>query len=137
MNRNRVWRTAATAVAAGILLSATSAPAQTPTLPRSQAEFEQQVGLTADQKKKIEALKGKYQPKIQAVQKKYEPEARRLQQAIAALQQKANKELKPLADQYQKEIDAILTPAQRAKIKQMNEAQMKAMQQQGGGGRPR
>jgi Skp family chaperone for outer membrane proteins len=129
MNRNRVWRIAAAAVAAGVLLSATSAPAQTPGLPKSQAEFEKQIGLTADQKKKIEGLNQKYQPKIQAVQKKYEPEARKLQQQMAALQQKVQTEMKPLADQYQKEMDAVLTPAQREKVKQIRQ---QVMQQQGG-----
>jgi Spy/CpxP family protein refolding chaperone len=135
MNRNRVGRMAAAAVAVGAFLTATSAPAQTPGLPQSQAEFEKQINLTADQKKKIEGIGKKYQPKMMAIQKKYEPEARKLQQQLMALQQKANAEIKPVADQYQKEVDAILTPTQREKIKQIRAQIMQRGQPGAPGGR--
>jgi Spy/CpxP family protein refolding chaperone len=142
MNRNRVGRIAAAAAAVGVFFTATSAPAQTPGLPRTQAEFEKQINLTADQKSKIETITKKYQPRIQAVTKKYEPEARKLQEQMVALQkkmvalnQKAATEAKPLTDQYQKEVDAILTPSQREKIKQIRSQLMQRGQPGAPGGR--
>lgn len=116
--------------AAALLLLATQAPAQTPTMPRSQAEFEQMIGLTPDQKKKMEAVNKKYQPQMQAIQKKYQPQFEALQKQMAALQQKAQKEAQPVMTKQKTEIEAILTPAQRKKIQDF---EAMARQQQGGG----
>jgi Spy/CpxP family protein refolding chaperone len=132
----------------GLLLLAAQAPAQTPNLPRSQAEFEKMISLTADQKKKIEAVNKRYQPQLQsvgtkyrpqlaAIENKYKPKVEALKKQMAELQKQAYGEARPILEQQQKEalpilqkqqkeIEGILTPAQRAKIKQMEEAGKKA-----------
>ncbi len=116
--------------AASLLLLATQAPAQTPTMPRNQAEFEKMIGLTADQKKKIEVVNKKYTPQVQALQKKYQPQFEALQKQMQALQQKYQKEAEPLANKQKTEMEAILTPAQRKKVQ---EIQAMARQQGGPG----
>ncbi|MDX1935446.1 MAG: hypothetical protein SFU56_22830 [Capsulimonadales bacterium] len=137
-------RTAAMLTATGFLLLSLPGMAQTPTtIPTSQAEFEKQVGITADQKKRMDALNKKYQPQFAKIQNKYKPDFDKLQQQMQALQQKAmtlrqkmQTEANPLQQQMQKEADSILTPAQREKIKQINAAmqqQRSAMQGAGGG----
>lgn len=117
--------------AAALLLLATQAPAQTPTMPRNQEEFEKMIGLTADQKKKIEAVNKKYLPQVQAVQKKYQPQFEALQKQMMALQQKAQKEVQPLMNKQKTEMEAILTPTQRKKIQELEN-----MARQQGGGAP-
>jgi hypothetical protein len=118
--------------------------AQTPTaLPTNAQEFEKQVGITPDQHNKIEAVGNKYKPQIEKVQSKYKPQFAQLQQQMQALQQKYMglqqkyvAEIKPIATQQQKDIDALLTPQQREKIKQINQAvqQQRAAMSAGGAG---
>ena len=109
-------------------LALVAAVAYTQTLPRNQAEFEQQVGITAAQKAKLEAITKKYQPQIEAVGKKYEPQFR-------AIQAKAQAEVKPILDKREKEAEAVFTPAQRAKLNQIKALQKQQMQQGRPGGR--
>jgi len=94
-------------------------------LPRNQAEMDKQLGITADQKAKIEAAK-----------KKYTPKAKALQTQMIALQA----QMRTLNTQYSKDMEAILTSTQKNKIKAMQQAAQAAqMQQQGGmmgGGAP-
>jgi|GEM_PF-5125340 Skp family chaperone for outer membrane proteins len=116
--------------AASILLLATQAPAQTPTLPQNQAEYEKMIGLTADQKKRMEAIGKRYEPKFQAIQKKYQPQFEALQKQMQALQQKAMKEVEPLQQNLKKELDGVLTATQRKKVQEIENA---ARKQQGGG----
>ena len=47
-----------------------------------------------------------------------------LRKQMQALQQKVYNEAKPTLQAQQKEMDGILTPAQKAKIKQLQAAQM-------------
>lgn len=138
-------------VASGVsclLLLAVQAPAQTPNVPRTQAEFEKMISLSPDQKKKIDVVNKRYQPQLQtigqkyrpqlsAIENKYKPRVEALQKQMMELQkqayaeaqpilQKQQQEATPILQKQQKEIEVILTPAQRAKIKQMEEAQKKA-----------
>jgi hypothetical protein len=128
------------ALGAAFMATATPALAQATGLPKTQAEFEKQIGITADQKKKMDDLKKKYDPQMLAIQKKYQPQVQKLQQQFAeiqtqmqALQQKAQVEMRPLAEKAQKEMQAILTPVQQKKIKEI-EAQVQQQRQQAGGG---
>ena len=118
----RRWATSfSTFVLLGAALVA-SAPAgqaqngKTP-LPKSQAEFEKQVGITAAQKTKMNTITKKYEPKAKALQ----AQMVKLQQQMQTLQVQANKEMQ-----------SVLTAQQQAKIK----AIQSAMQQQGGMGGP-
>jgi len=61
------------ALGAAFMATATPALAQATGLPKTQAEFEKQIGITADQKKKMDDLKKKYDPQMLAIQKKYLP----------------------------------------------------------------
>lgn len=124
-------------VAAGLLIATTgvalaqqpgmgggSTQAQMQAQMQAQAQMEKQLGITAEQKAKLTSINTKYRPKLNALNKKYEPQFRALQKQIQALQQKAITEARPTLQAQQKEMDAVLTPAQRAKIKQMQSGQM-------------
>jgi Spy/CpxP family protein refolding chaperone len=139
------------AVLAGCVLGAACvaatlpAQAQDAALPKTQAEFEKQIGLTADQKKKMDAVQKKYQPQLLAIGKKYQPEFQKMQQQMQELQgkmqalnQKAQTEAKPLMEKAQKESNAILTPAQQKKIKEFQDKAKQQAAMQGGlmGGAP-
>ncbi len=103
-------------------------------LPRTQAEFEQQVGITADQKAKIKAIDAKYAPKKQAVAAKYKAQYESLQKQMADLRNKVNADMLPIYTQEKNEDDAVLTPAQREKVKKIQAAvKAQQMQQMGGG----
>gem|GEM_PF-3393494 len=135
-------RRAASAVMAALALAAvlgTAAPAQTP--PRNQAEYDamvkkqreeffKKIGVTAAQKSKIDAIQKKYEPSLEKINKKYEPRAKALQQQMAALQKKMmelqqeyGNEMRPVAQKMDKELEAVLTPAQRAKVKELQKQQ--------------
>jgi Spy/CpxP family protein refolding chaperone len=117
------------------------------------------LGLTKEQRVKIEAIDKKYQPKTGAILKKYEPqiapikqqvqalekkykpridslqaefakESKPLQDRAIAIQNEANKEIKPLEEARRKDIEAILTPKQREQVKKIDAQRLKAMQAQ-------
>jgi hypothetical protein len=118
-------------VAAGLLVATTGiALAQQPGMGAAQAqmqaqqEMEKQLGITAQQKAKLTAISNKYRPKLVALNKKYEPQFKALQKKMQDLQQKAMAEARPTLQAQQKEMDTVLTPAQRAKIKQMQAGQL-------------
>ena len=76
-----------------------------------------------------------------ALQKKYQPQAMQLQKQMLDLQKqmqalnaKVGTEAQPIMQARQKEVDAVLTAQQKAKIKQMQDAQMQMMRQQQMGG---
>jgi len=73
------------------------------------------LNLTADQKNKMKAI-----------QLKYKPAADKLREQMRALAIKADKDMM-----------TILTPAQKAKLKQLQAAQMQQMQGGAAGARPR
>ena len=102
---------------------------------RSQAEFEQQVGITEAQKTKIKAIDAKYAPKKQAIAAKYKVQYEALQKQMADLRTKVNADMLPIYTQEKNEDDAVLTPAQREKIKKI-QAAVKAQQMQAPGGMP-
>jgi hypothetical protein len=136
MMRTTARLTATVAGIAGLTLLAGNAKAQT-----SQADFEKQLGITADQKQKMQVVDKKYNPQLQAIQKKYQPQAQKLQQQMIALQKqmqdlnkKAYTEAQPSLQKRQKEYEAILTPAQREKIKQIQQQAMQQRQGMMGGG---
>jgi ABC-type uncharacterized transport system substrate-binding protein len=105
------------------------------------------LGLNADQKKKIEAIDKKYLPKVKSIGDKYKPQVAPLEQQMAALrkefeakakpiqekavalQKKANLELEPVMTARRKEVEAILTPAQREKVKKLDAERAKQIQQ--------
>jgi chromosome segregation ATPase len=128
--------------ATGSLLLTLPGLAQTPTaLPQSQAEFEKQVGITPDQKKKIEAVGNKYKPQVDKIQNKYKPQVEKIKQQMQALQvqmqglqQKYMAEVKPIANQQEKDIENILTPQQREKVKQIQAAMQQQRNAMGGAG---
>lgn len=109
--RRRVTRFAAAAAlafAAGLLLHGPAACAQTP----------DPLGLTAAQKAKMQAIKTKYQPQADKLRAQMKP----IVEQMRLLQVKADKEMV-----------ALLTPAQQAKLKQIQTArlqQLRQMQQQ-------
>jgi hypothetical protein len=100
------------------LLTGMTARAQT--LPRSEAEFEQEIGITAAQKAKLNAISVKYRPKMQAIAKKYQPQALALQTQMSELQKKFNAEAQPIRIAQKNEADAVYTPAQREKLKKLS-----------------
>lgn len=133
MTRRRAGATAAAAAAAFIMTAATAVTwAQAPPGGGGLNAAEKELGITAAQKSRITALRTKYQPQIQKIDKKYQPRVMALRKQMADLQKQYVAEVKPIASKMDKEMEAILTPAQRTKIKQMQAAQR---QQQMGGGR--
>jgi Spy/CpxP family protein refolding chaperone len=121
-------------IAAALALTALITPvrAQDPQMQAEVAAFQKSLAITPAQKTKLDAIGKKYQSKMQAVQQKYQklagpkPDASKQQ----SLMQNFQKEVKPLADAMRKESEAILTPAQRTKVKAF-EAKMRA--KMGGG----
>lgn len=111
----------------GIALAQQGAPGGSAAQAQMAAQMaaqEKELGITPQQKTKITAINGKYTPKLTALNKKYDPQFRALQAKIQELQKKAYTEAKPTLEARQKELDGVLTPAQKAKIKQMQAAQM-------------
>jgi len=111
-------------------LSARHASAQAPGQQRTTAQVEKEIGVTAAQKSKIESVKKKYDPKLKALQPRMVAAQKQMQQV--------QKDYITIAQAADKEMQAILTPAQRAKLKAMQAADAKKYQQmmQQGGGRP-
>lgn len=128
--RRMVASKAAIAAAAVVLIGTGVVAVRAQNLPRSQAEFEQQIGLTAAQKEKLKKIDARYKPQLEAIDKKYRPQFEALQKQLQALQVKANAEVKPIMEKRGKEAQAVFTPAQMAKMKQIQAA----MQQAQGGG---
>ena len=97
--------------------------------------FQKSLGITPDQKKKLDAVGAKYRPKFQAIQAKLmqkggknpSPELKKKLFAEWAT------ETKPLNEAQRKESESIFTPAQRAKIKAF-QAKMAAKMKAGGKG---
>lgn len=126
------------AVALTLIASFASAQETAPR-PRTQAtreltkevrEFQKTLGLTPAQEAKRTALNEKYTPKIVAVIKKYQKERDAYQrsqktpadlEALKKTMVKMKAESTPLTTQYQKELDAVYTPEQRAKLKAFSE----------------
>ena len=141
-------RRSAAALLAALATAAVVGTASAQNPPRNQAEYDamlrkqreafyQKIGLSAKQKSKITSIEKKYKPQVDGITKKYEPKAKRLQdqmialqKQMAALQQQYQAEVRPVAQKMDKEFEAVLTPAQRTKVKEM---QAQARKQQGGG----
>jgi hypothetical protein len=143
MTRTTARLTVVLAAIAGLTLLTASAKAQTTPMPSSQADFEKQLGITPDQKQKMQAVDKKYNPQLQAISKKYQPQAQKLQQQMMAIQEqmqtlnkKAMTEAQPYLQKRAKEYETILTPAQRDKIKQLQQQAMQQRQMMMGGGAP-
>jgi hypothetical protein len=137
MTRTTARLTATLAGIASLTLLGAGVQAQTPT---SQADFEKQLGITPDQKQKMQVVDKKYNPQLQAIQKKYQPQAQKLQQQMIAIQkqmqalnQKAFTEAQPTLQKRQKEYEAILTAAQKSKIKELQQQAMQQRQSMMGG----
>ena len=109
----------------GIALAQQGAPgggAAQAQMAAAQAAQEKELGITSQQKTKLTAINAKYTPKLIALDKKYQPQFRALQAKIQELQKKEFAEAKPTLDARKKEMDTVLTPAQKAKIKQQDAA---------------
>ena len=121
-------------VTAGLLIATTGiafaqqgAPGGNPAQAQMAAQMaaqEKELGITPQQKAKLTAISGKYRPKLVSLNNKYDPQFRALQVKMQELQKKAYAEAKPTLEAQQKEMDTVLTPAQKAKIKQMKAASM-------------
>ena len=124
------------------------------------------LNLTADQKKKVEAIQKKYQPQMMALKSKYEPQMltirnkyiklaeplandktavgqkkqlalfQQMQKEMAPIAQKAMKESQPLQAKVQHELEGILDAKQKATFRQII-AQQKAMMAGATGGAPK
>lgn len=90
------------------------------TFPRNSQEVEKALGLTAAQKKRIAEIDGRYNPQAQAIARKYQEQVQSLQKQMAALQKSYLTDLKPVLEKRGKEIEAVLTPQQRDKAKQLD-----------------
>jgi uncharacterized protein with FMN-binding domain len=136
VSKRNAKRLAATAAATILGTAGLVTAAYAQTMPRNEAEFEQQVGITAAQKSKINQINAKYKPQFDAINKKYRPKVEALQKQMQALQLQANNEVRPLAQKHSKEVEAVLSPAQRTKIKAIQQQAMSQRQgmMQGGGG---
>lgn len=94
----------------------------------AQEKLYKDLGITATQKSKLQAIEKKYMGQIQAkgvaMQKKYpNPKPEQRQQ----LQTEFIKQIQPLGVKMQSEMMAVLTPAQKTKLKKMQADQMKKM----------
>ena len=96
----------------------------TPEQLRARQDLEKQLGITTAQKNKIAAIESKYRPQMAKIQ----------EQMFKLRQQMIS-----LAADADKEVQAVLTPAQRDKIKKLEEAQLKRLQSGQGpaGGAPK
>lgn len=109
-------------------------------LPKSSAELEKMLGLTPEQKKRIAAIDGKYNPKAKGIADKYTPQFQAMQKQMVELQKRYLSELKPVLDQRGKEVEAVLTPQQREQVKKLDsqlKQRMSAAQKPPAGGAPR
>lgn len=107
-------------LASAVVLGAVHAQAPA-TAPRSQAEYDQQLALTPAQKKQIAGINDRYKPKFMALQAQF--------QAI-------QKQGMALSMARGKDMDALLTPTQRVKAKQIAAAMQSQREQMGRGGMP-
>ncbi len=107
-------------LAAGIQAQTSGAPSGQPSADqvRARQELEKKLGISTAQRTKIDAIEGKYRPQMA-----------RIQEQMLKLRQ----QMITLAVSADKEVNAVLTPAQRDKMKQLQAAQLKQMQQQGAG----
>ncbi len=96
---------------------------------RQQAVLEK-LNLTADQKKKIEALRKKQAEEMRGAFAKNRPEPG--QKPDPAMREK----MKAARDKYEKELMAILTPDQQKKFKALMKEEMEKMRTQRGQGGP-
>ena len=85
-----------------------------------------QLGLNADQKKKIEALDKKSAAKMQDLMKDFKPGG-----DMSGMRDK----FRAVREDYNKGLKSILTPAQLKKYEELRKAEMQKMRQQFGGGR--
>ena len=129
--------------------------------PPAGGQMQDPLGLSPEQKTKMEAvqkkfqplalkLQAKYQPKMQAIMKKYQAEGEKLakdkspaaqakqkelfaklQKEMKPIQDAAMKEAEPLQKSAEAEMNKILNKDQQAKLKALM-----AMQRQGGAGAP-
>ena len=155
-------RLLAASIAAVAVLGTVAGTAHAQQPPAAPGGMQDPLGLTADQKKKMDAIQKKYQPQIEALQKKWQPKfvavqkkyqsegdklskdqtpggqkkmqafMQKVQAEMKPLMDAAQKETKPLQDKVVKEINGVLTPKQQATLKQL----MSMQQQMGGPGGP-
>ncbi len=97
---------------------------------RTSAQIEKEIGVTAAQHTRIESIKKKYDPKLKGLQPRMVAAQKQMQQI--------QKEYITIAQAANKEMESVLTPAQRTKLKAMQAADAKRYQQmmQQQGGRP-
>jgi len=135
--------------AASIVSAQQATPAQTPdaTAPHHRGghgAFLKDLGLSADQQAKVDAIHAKYKPKFAAARKSAKPDmdaARAARQrgdtaaARAAFEKvrESMKATKPLRDQEMAEIRALLTPEQQQKF-DAKRAELKNHAHQAGNG---
>ncbi len=120
-------------LAAALALTAFITPvrAQDPQVQAEVAAFQKSLGITPAQKSKLEAINKKFQPRVEALMAKFRPQQEKLmkskptQQQMMTLRNQMMKQMQPLMDGQRKESEAILTPAQRTKVKAF-EAKMRA-----------
>lgn len=90
------------------------------------AELMEKLGLSADQKKKIEALNQKTQAAIKAAVEK-----------AGGDRAKARDAMRPIMENQRKEMNAILTPAQQEKLKALRKEMIDKFRKENGGTPPK
>lgn len=120
-----------------LALLATPSLAQTP-LGRPETPWERRaLGITPAQTAQRTAILKRYIPKLQTISKKYEKDAEAYRkskktpadtQAYQSAMKKLQAESAPVLAQAQKEIEALYTPEQRAKLKALRDKLQKTLQ---------
>ncbi len=131
-----IKRLASLGAAALAMLAAITVQAQTPGPGRGQTgpspQQRQQMRAMQEKAYKDLGITAAQRQKIEAIQKRYSQQIQSKMQAFRksnpnATPQQAMAEIRPLGAQMQKETMAVLTPAQRDKVKKMQAEQMKKM----------
>lgn len=121
----RLAATAAVALSVGGAAGAQPSPPPTQAQMQAQADaardrLYKELGVTAAQKQKLTAIENKYK---QIVRGRYQAFSKKYPKATPAQQQSFMAEMQSIAPKARAESMAVLTPAQRVKLKKMMAAQ--------------
>ncbi len=91
-------------------------------LPRDPVAMGKVLGLKRNQIRRIAAIDRRYGPKYAAVASRYLPETVALRKRLAELESRYVEEMRPLVARRGAEVDAVLTPSQRAGASRLDAA---------------
>jgi hypothetical protein len=127
-------------VIGGLFLAGTAVaqPPQPKSAPQAigsslQAILEKELALTSEQQKKWATINSKYKPQLKTIDEKYKPQMDALLKQMQELRKTARTEARPLLDARRKELDAILTPEQLKKKKELDEKLRANLERRGRG----